>query len=183
MTGRDPFTNERSSFSNERNSDANSSMGASASEAFAKTSEFAKEAADRAKQAASETAAGIAQQVKDMLDRQVGTGAELLGHIAHSTKRAAQDLDANAPQIAGLVRGLAGRMEDYSHSLENQSAEQLARAASNFTRRQPALVFGMAALIGYFALRTFKAAPPISSPPIQPWQEAASRKRGEFHGV
>jgi hypothetical protein len=171
--------NQRDASSSERNNDANQS----ASDTFAKTSEFAKEAADQAKQAASDAAAGIAQQVRDMLDRQVGSSAELLGHFAHSTKLAADDLDTNAPQLAGLVRGLAGQMEHYAESLGDQSAEQLARGASDLARRQPALVFGFAALVGYFAIRTYKAAPPIASPSIQPSYEGHSRKAGEFHGL
>ena len=170
--------NMRDASSNERDNDANT-----ASDAFAKTTEFAKEAADQAKQAASEAAAGIAQQVRELLDRQVGNGAEMLGHFAHSTKLAAEDLNTNAPQLAGLVRGLAGQMEQYSESLGDQSAEQLARGASDLARRQPALVFGFAALVGYFAIRTYKAAPPISSPSIQPSYEGHARKAGEFHGL
>jgi hypothetical protein len=174
--------NARDTSTNERNSNTGS-PDTSASDTFAKTSEFAKETADQAKHAASEAAAGIAQQVRELLDRQVGSGAELLGHFARSTKLAAEDLDANTPQLAGLVRGLAGQMEHYSESLGSQSAEQLARAASDLTRRQPALVFGVAALVGYFALRTFKAAPPISSPSIQPSYEGHSRKAQQFHGL
>ena len=78
-------------------------------------------------------------------------------NVAHSARRAAAELQADAPQIAGLVRGVADRVEEYSRNLENQSVTDLYQAAADFTRRQPALVFGVAALTGFFALRTIKS--------------------------
>ena len=78
--------------------------------------------------------------------------------VAKSARRAADELETAAPQIAGLVRGVADRVEDYSRNLETQSAADIYEAASDFTRRQPAVVFGLAALAGFFALRTIKIA-------------------------
>jgi hypothetical protein len=52
--------------------------------------------------------------------------------------------------------------------MENQTVDQLTKSASDYTRRQPALVFGLAALAGFFAFRTFKNAQSVSAPPIQP---------------
>ena len=81
----------------------------------------------------------------------------MMSNVARSAKRAAQELERDAPQIAGLVSGVADRVEEYSRTLEKQSVTDLYRTASDFTRRQPALVFGMAALAGFFALRTLKS--------------------------
>lgn len=152
-----------------------------ASEAFSSASAMAGDAATKAKQAASDTAATVTEQVKQLLDRQVGSGADMVGHFAGAVKRAAQELDRDAPQLAGLVRSAADRMDGYADDLRDQSVEQLMRAASDFTRRQPALVFGLAALAGFFALRTLKSTPSsVSSPPIQPTQYG---RAGEFHGA
>jgi ElaB/YqjD/DUF883 family membrane-anchored ribosome-binding protein len=140
-----------------------------ASDALSSASAMAGEAATKAKQAASETVATVTEQVKELLDRQVGSGADMVGHLAGAVKRAAQELDRDAPQVAGLVRTAADRMEGYADGLRDQSIEQLMRSASDFTRRQPALVFGLAAVAGFFALRTLKSTPSsVSSPPIQP---------------
>jgi hypothetical protein len=57
-----------------------------------------------------------------------------------------------------LVRGVADRLDDYADGLRDKSIDQLMKTASDFTRRQPAVVFGVAALVGFFALRTFKSA-------------------------
>lgn len=149
-----------------------------ASEALSTASAMAGEAANKAKQAASDTAATVTEQVKQLLDLQVGNGANMVGHFAGAAKRAAEELDRDAPQLAGLVRTAADRMDGYANDLRDQSVEQLMRAASDFTRRQPAMVFGLAALAGFFVLRTLKSTPSaVPSPPIQPHQSS------EFHGT
>ena len=148
------------------------------SDAFTSASSIASDAASKAKEAASETAATVTGQVKTLLDGQVSSGADMVGHVAGAVKRAAQELDRNAPQLAGLVRTAADRMDDYAGGLRDQSVDQLVKAASDFTRRQPAMVFGLAALAGFFALRTLKSTPsPVVSPPIQP-----DHSSGGYHG-
>jgi hypothetical protein len=66
--------------------------------------------------------------------------------------------------------------------LRDQSVDQLIGKASDFTRRQPALVFGLAALAGFFAVRTVKSAPSISAPSIQPSHSGFSGRGSQFHG-
>jgi hypothetical protein len=88
----------------------------------------------------------------------------MINNVARSARRAADELETDAPQIAGLVRGVADRVEEYSRSLESQSVTDIYQAASDFTRRQPALVFGVAALAGFFALRTLKSSERRGSP-------------------
>jgi len=140
-----------------------------ASDAFSNATAIAGDAASKAKDAASETAATVAGQVKELLDRQVGSGADVVGHVAGAVKRAAQELDRDVPQLAELVRTAAGQIDGYADGLRGQSVEQLVRAASDFTRRQPAMVFGLAAVAGFFALRVLKSTPSsVTSPPIQP---------------
>jgi hypothetical protein len=46
--------------------------------------------------------------------------------------------------------------------------DELIGGASDFTRRQPAVVFGLAAVAGFLALRTLKLTQPVASPSIQP---------------
>jgi ElaB/YqjD/DUF883 family membrane-anchored ribosome-binding protein len=152
----------------------------SANDALAGASAMAGDAATKAKQAASDTAVTVTEQVKQLLDRQVETGADAVGHVAGAVKRSAQELERDAPQLASLMRTAADRIDDCAHGLRDQSVDQLMRAASDFTRRQPAMVFGLAALAGFFAMRTLKATPTtVSSPPIQP---SHPKRAGDFHG-
>jgi len=119
--------------------------------------------AGQTKDVAADAAATLGYQVKSALNDQVGHGAEVVGRFANATKRAADELDQESPQVGGLIRGVADRLENYADDLRDQSVDELVQAASNFTRRQPAVVFGLAALAGFFALRTFKNATSSSS--------------------
>jgi hypothetical protein len=158
-------------------------IGKTASDAMSKASGMAQQAADTAKHGASDTTSKVSHQVKDLLDRQVGSGADMVGHFASSAKRAAEELDKNAPYLAGFVHVFADRIESYSDDLRDQTVDQLIRAGSDFTRRQPALVFGLAALAGFFAFRTLKSAPPSTpSPSIQPTHDHPPHTASQFHG-
>ena len=148
-------------------------------DALSQASRMARGVADQAQQVASDTASTITDHVKGLLDDQVGNGADMVGHLANSAKRAADDLDQNAPQLAGLVRGVADRLEIYADDLHDQSVDQLLRTASNYTRRQPAVVFGLAALVGFFALRTFKSTTSVPPPSLK--QPSQLSRAGAFH--
>ena len=132
-----------------------------------------------AKRAAAEATSTITGHVKDLLDTQLASGADIVGQFGNSAQRAAEDLERTAPQLAGLVRGVADRIEGYADDLREQSVDDLLQSASNFTRRQPAMVFGLAALAGFFALRTIK------STALPPRAERGPRRplSGEYHGA
>jgi hypothetical protein len=123
----------------------------------------------------------ISSQVQGALDQQLARGAKTITNVARSARRAADELESDAPQIAGLVRGVADRVEEYSRDLENQSVTDIYEAASDFTRRQPAVVFAAAALAGFFALRTLRSSSVGSTSPISGGRREAQGER--FHGA
>jgi len=145
-----------------------------AREAFSSASSLAGEAAEKVKGAAADTAATLTGEVKQVLDRKVEGGAEMLGLMSRSATRAAEELEGQSPEMANLVRAVARRVDGFAGDLREQSVDELIRTAADFTRRQPAVVFGLAALAGFFALRTLKSSPSISAPSIQPSQSASS---------
>jgi len=106
---------------------------------------------------ATQSASTLTSQVQGVMDQQVVKGAKVVSNVANSVRRAANDLETDTPQLAGLVRGMADRLQDYSRNLEQQSVTDIYRGASDFTRQQPAIVFSLAALAGFFALRTLKS--------------------------
>jgi ElaB/YqjD/DUF883 family membrane-anchored ribosome-binding protein len=143
-------------------------IGAVAGAAFSQASDVARDAGAKARDVASETASDVTAQVKDLLDRQIGTSANIAGHLATSARRAADDLADESPFVAGVVRTFADRVEGYADGIKDRTVEELVRTASDFTRRQPALVFGLAALAGFVIFRTARSTPSIAAPPIQP---------------
>jgi ElaB/YqjD/DUF883 family membrane-anchored ribosome-binding protein len=154
-----------------------------ASDAFSQATDMAKEAGAKARKVASDTASTVTDQVKELLDRQIGSGADMAGYFASSAKLAADDLSRQSPVLGGFVRSFADKVEDYATDLQDQTVEQLARAASDFTRRQPALVFGLAALAGFFMFRTMKSAPSTAAPSIQPDQGSPMRSSHPQQGM
>ena len=142
-----------------------------ASEALSQVSGMAKDAGSKAKQAASEATFTVTEQIKEMLDKQIGTGAATAGLFASSVRLAADDFAQQSPLLGGFVRTFADKIEDYAEDLQHQTVEHVVRSASDFTRKQPALVFGLAALAGFFVFRTLKSAPATDSPSIQPNQD------------
>ena len=140
-----------------------------AGEAFSKASDTARDAGEKAKRAAADAASSMSDHVMGFLNDQLGVGAQSANHFAGSMRVAADHLEEN-PMLAGLVRGFAHNVDHYANRLEDQTVEQLAKSASDLTRRQPALMFGLAALAGFFVFRTFKSASAssVASPSIQP---------------
>jgi hypothetical protein len=100
-----------------------------------------------------------------------------------SARLAADNLDQDAPQLAGLVRSAADRAEEFSQDLRDQSVGDLIRTASDFTRKQPALVFGLASLAGFLAFRVLKSSPPESAMEHDPMAERFEGRAGQFHGA
>ena len=141
---------------------------AAAGDAFFKASDMARDAGEKAKRAASDTASSMTDSVVGLLNERIGSGAEAAGRLAKAMRLAADDLSKESPLLAGVVRTAAGNFDYHASRMENQTVDQLTKTASDYTRRQPALVFGMAALAGFFAFRTFKNAQSVSAPPIQP---------------
>ena len=154
----------------------NQAMRDAASEAFADASDTAKDAGAKAKRAVADAASTMSDHVMGLLNDQLGVGAQSANRFASSMRVAANDLQHESPMLAGLVRGLAHNVDGYADRLEGQTIEQLVKTASDLTRRQPALMFGLAALAGFFAFRTFKSAGDgsVASPPIQPMHEHPS---------
>ena len=118
--------------------------------------DVAQQAGSQAKQTASSMAAEASQGAKGFLNSQVAAGADLAGHVANSVRSAADKLEQNAPQLAGLVRGAAQGVEGFSRDMRDQSVEDLWRTASDFSRKQPALVFGLASLAGFLLFRVLE---------------------------
>jgi hypothetical protein len=124
-----------------------------------KIGDTAQQAAAEMKRAATSLAGDASSRMKGLVGDKVASGAELIGHVASSTRRAAEDLDPKAPQISGLLRDASDRFEEFSHTIRDKSVDELMETATAFARRQPAILFGAAALAGFALFRMFKATP------------------------
>jgi hypothetical protein len=156
----------------------NKKMRDAAGETFSRASDTARDAGARTQRATEGSTSSLTDSVMGLLNQQLGAGADAAGRFASSMRLAAHDMERENPMLADLVRGLAHNVDGCADALENQTVEQLTKAASDFTRRQPALVFGLAAVAGFLAFRTFKSAQAVPSPSIQPDHNPAGKTHG-----
>jgi hypothetical protein len=156
---------------------------ANTGDAVAKLTDVAQQAGQQAKESVTSLASEANEKTKGMLNEQIAVGAGLVAHIADSIEIAAKHLAPKAPQLAGFVRGAAEMSKDMSRNLQGKSVDEIFQSASDFTRRQPAVVFGTAALVGFFVFRLLKASPSNGSAAPMPRQSARSgHQRDNFHG-
>jgi cytochrome c2 len=149
---------------------------------YGKAADWGHAAAGQAKQAASTAASKVGSQVRGVMDRQVEAGAGIAQDVVHSIRCAAEDLDKNAPQLAGVVRAVADTAGSYADGLKGRSAQDLWREAQSFTRKQPALVFGFAAFAGFLAYRMVQSGITVQAPPTQPGQPHQANPFAQWGG-
>ena len=156
---------------------------AKAGEAVSKLADVAQQAGSQAKQAASSLAADANERAKGFFTQQVASGADLVGDVADSVHSAADSLDRSAPQLAHFVRSAAERVEEFSEDMRGKSVDELMRTASDFTRRQPALVFGLASLAGFVLRSLLKSNPDAGSSRNHRRGSERFEGSGQFHGL
>ena len=120
---------------------------------LSKVGEATQQAASQVKEKAGALAVEAGEKAKGFLSNQVEAGADFLGHIGRSATAAADTLEADAPQLAGLVRGMAASVADLSNTVRGQTPEALLETASTYVRQNPALVLSAAAVCGFAVTR------------------------------
>ena len=149
-------------------------LSAQAEAALSKVSETAQQAGNHVKEAATSLATEAGEKAKGFIDQQVASGADFLGYIGRSARVAADTLDPDAPQLAGLVRGIATSVTDLSATVRGQSPAALLETASDYVRQNPALVLSTAVACGFALARLLQGGAWNGSrsrmPPETRWQ-------------
>jgi hypothetical protein len=171
----------RQSASGEGKSGEGKDVRATIGDAVSKLSEAAQQAGGGAKDAALSLAADANKKAAGLLNQQFSTGADFAGNIAAAVKSAAESLDRNSPQLAGFVRSAAQSVEEFSADIRGQTVQQLVKTASDYTRKQPALVFGLASLAGFALFRVLKSNTPTAGVPAARGGTGGYNP-GQFHG-
>ncbi len=127
-----------------------------ANEALRKAGETAQQAQGQAKETISNLSTHAAGTVKELLNHQVNAGADFASDIAHSIRCAADDLSHSAPQLGEFAHEAARQVDVFAARMRETPADELFADASEFARRQPAVVFGAAAVLGFAMFRMLK---------------------------
>lgn len=129
--------------------------GASSEKLKEQASEFADAAKDMASQAT--------DKLKEKMSEQKGAGAEYIGTLAETMRRAAREFDNDLPIAGKYIRKAAAQVENVSDSIKTGDFNDLIENAQTFARRQPTAFLGLAALAGFAAVRFLKSSSDSSS--------------------
>ena len=154
-----------------------------------KAAEFAAGSGDKLKEQASEfadAAKNVASQATDRLKEKVseqrGAGAEYVGNLAETIRRAAREFDNDLPIAGKYIRKAAAQVENVSDSIRTGDFNDLVSNAQSFARRQPTAFLGMAVLAGFAAVRFLKSSSDASATPSSyPGAQANQEHRGPGH--
>jgi ElaB/YqjD/DUF883 family membrane-anchored ribosome-binding protein len=112
--------------------------------------------------AAKDVASQATDKLKQSVDEQKNAGADYVGTLAETMRRAAREFDHELPIAGTYIRKAAAQVESVSDSIKNGDFNDLVRSAQDFARRQPTAFLGIAALAGFAAVRFLKSSAPAS---------------------
>ena len=114
-----------------------------------KASEFVDTAKDVASQAT--------DKLKQAVDGQKSAGADYVGSLAGTIRRAAKEFDADLPIAGTYIRKAAAQVEGVADSIRTGNFNDLVKGAQTFARRQPTAFLGIAVLAGFGVVRFLKS--------------------------
>jgi hypothetical protein len=107
--------------------------------------------------AAKETASQAADNLKQTVDDQKTAGAEYVGSLADTMRRAAREFDRDLPIAGTYIRKAASQVESVADSIKTGNFNDLVQGAQSFARRQPTAFLGLAVLAGFGVVRFLKS--------------------------
>ena len=120
--------------------------------------EQAAKVGDKAKTFASDTG----RKIESALDAQRGTGADYLQNMAGLVHQTADVFEREVPQASRYIHQAAEQIDTMAEAVRTKNVREAVGDVQDFARRQPALFFGGALLLGFAAVRLFKTSAPAS---------------------
>lgn len=130
-----------------------------------KAKDLAESSTDKIKDQASDlvdAAKDVASQATDKLKNAVNdgkaSGADYVGTLANTIRRAAGEFDADLPIAGKYIRRAASQVEGVSDQIRNGNLNDLVLKTQSFARNQPTAFLGLTVLAGFAAVRFLKSA-------------------------
>ena len=124
-------------------------VGASSDTIKGQASDFVDSAKDVASQAT--------EKLKQAVDAQKSAGADYVGSLAGTIRRAAKEFDGDLPIAGTYIRKAASQVEGFADTIKTGNFNDLVKGAQSFARRQPTAFLGMAVLAGFGVVRFLKS--------------------------
>ena len=138
----------------------------------AASSETIKNQASEFVDAAKDVASEATDKLKQTVDSQKSAGADYVGSLAGTIRRAAKEFDGDLPIAGSYIRKAASQVEGVADTIRTGNFKDLVRGAQSFARRQPTAFLGIAVLAGFGVVRFLKSSAneaelPTSHQPIR----------------
>lgn len=121
------------------------------------STEAVKGRASDAMDAAKDMASQATDKLKQTVDGQKNAGADYVGNLADTMRRAAREFDHDLPIAGAYIRKAASQIEGVSDQIKTGNFSDLVSGAQAFARRQPTAFLGLAVLAGFGAVRFLKS--------------------------
>ena len=123
----------------------------------AASSETIKDQASEFVDAAKDVASQATDKLKQTVDSQKSAGADYVGSLAGTIRRAAKEFDGDLPIAGSFIRKAASQVEGVADNIRTGNFKDLVRGARSFARRQPTAFLGIAVLAGFGVVRFLKS--------------------------
>ena len=138
----------------------------------AASSETIKNQASEFVDAAKDVASEATDKLKQTVDSQKSAGADYVGSLAGTIRRAAKEFDGDLPIAGSYIRKAASQVEGVADTIRTGNFKDLVRGARSFARRQPTAFLGIAVLAGFGVVRFLESSAneaelPTSHQPIR----------------
>ena len=107
--------------------------------------------------AAKDVASQATDKFRQTVDGQKTAGAEYVGSLADTIRRAAREFDGDLPIAGTYMRKAASQVEGVADTIKTGDFKDLVRGAQSFARRQPTAFLGIAVLAGFGVVRFLKS--------------------------
>jgi hypothetical protein len=118
--------------------------------------------------AAKDVASQATDKLRDAVNDRKSSGADYVGGLADTMRRAAREFDPDLPIAGTYIRKAAEQIEGVSKGIRDGNLNDLIRNAQSFARRQPTAFLGMAVLAGFGVVRFLKSSAEGDSLPASP---------------
>jgi len=114
--------------------------------------------------AAKDVASQATDKLKDAVNERKSSGAEYVGTLAETLRRAAREFDNDLPIAGTYIRKAADQVDGVSEGIRKGNLNDLVQSAQSFARRQPTAFLGIAVLAGFGVVRFLKSSAESTSP-------------------
>lgn len=138
-------------------------MKEAASDAQDKVTSSVREQAAKIGEKAKTVASDAGRKIEGALNDQRATGADYLQNMAGLVHQTADVFEREVPQASRYIRQAADQIDTVAEAVRTKDLREAVSDVQDFARRQPAIFFGGALLLGFAAVRMFKTNGPGAS--------------------